>query len=76
MDEAEQDAASSLPAPLVSVPTNRGNPPPVTSLRDGSVPATCSPVREVVAKEGYTSTGDTKARVSDTLLDVEEDREE
>lgn len=48
----------------------------VTSLRDASVPATCSPVREVVAKEGYTSTGDTKASVPGALLDVEEDRQE
>lgn len=54
MDEAEQDAASSLPAPLVSVPAHWGalHPPtPVQSLRDGSVAATRSPVREVVAKE-------------------------
>lgn len=52
MDEAEQDAAPSLPAPLVSYPTKQGDPPPVRSLRDGSVPATRSPVREVVTKEG------------------------
>lgn len=38
MDEAEQDAAPSLPAPLVSVPMHRGDPPPVTSLRDALSP--------------------------------------
>lgn len=43
MDEAEQDAASSLPVSLVSVPAHCGAPPPVRSLRDGSVPQPRAP---------------------------------
>lgn len=74
MDEAEQDAASSLPAPLVSVPAHRGAPPPprpVQSLRDGSVSATRSPVREVMAEEGSH-----QHETQCLTLDVQEDRQE
>lgn len=55
---------------------NWGNPPPVTSVRDDSVAAMCPLVRKMMAKEVYTSTGDTKASVPSVLLVVEEDREE
>lgn len=75
MDEAGQDAASSFPEPLVSVPAHRGAASPqhthththlFISLRRSSVAATRSPEREVVAKRGSHQQGGTKARVTDS----------
>ncbi len=61
----------SCPLGVTPTPPNPTTHPPVQSLRDGSVPATRSAVREVVAKEGSH-----QQETQCLTLDVEEDREE